>query len=783
MNVEEAEQIISAAVGLYESQRVPHKKRLKKFANSISQVLRAEAGIKVRPSFRVPEDLQANEARLPALDEKFSVPYSKPEKMSDFFAQEKKFTVRSEYKGVMQNEKNDTDALLKMRKSEAFVERVYELFSGGNLTGKLAVALKKRVEKLPTREAEEAARKAAEAAERRKQEERAAQSARLREQERAVKYYNAHIWLAVFSAFVSAIAVIAAFAGGPIIFGESSGNAVVFLFCVAGALFAAASVSAVLARKGTRSPFLSARSLVSLALVIAAAVTFFPALTSGRKGLWLSVVIPLGIVWVAIQYGIAQRKRCKDKRQLVELFLYAVCALACVAFGVNGFPASEFDGHYGIYYYKELSDGTLSVTLSTCDESVVVPESIKGKTVSEFDFSPRTTNEKRLKELVLPKTLLRVSSPHIFSNCKNLKALSAHASIIKYVGAGNLQELTIFGDTIPKDVCRQAPELRRVSLPDAQTVEEQAFLSCLKLEKIETTTRLQVIGEVAFANCVSLQVVELPPSAQVGNAAFMRCTGLKSVIIPPDVELGNGVFRECEGIEYASLSAEHISEIAQNSLQTVEITGGAEIPERAFYTCRTLSAVSVAESVTAIGERAFQGCRSLQNVLLPDTVSTLGNYCFAGCSSLESFIVPESVTELPGWLFEWNRNLKTVKIPGGLTRVGEAAFWGCESLQMDMLHSGVTEIGQGAFAHCKAITNFSLPLFVTAINELTFAYCDSLETVWLCSNIARVESQAFAGCDALNKVTYSGTESEWNEMFVGSENEPFVNAQITYLKN
>ena len=101
---------------------------------------------------------------------------------------------------------------------------------------------------------------------------------------------------------------------------------------------------------------------------------------------------------------------------------------------------------------------------------------------------------------------------------------------------------------------------------------------------------------------------------------------------------------------------------------------------------------------------------------------------------------------------------------------------------MSGLHNNVTQIGHGAFAHCKALTSFSLPLFISEIDELTFAYCNNLKSVWMCANIKRVEGKAFIGCDSLNKVTFSGTESEWNEIIMGTENEPFASAQVVFLK-
>ena len=90
MNLEEAEKIIFTAVGLYTSQRVPPKKRRKKFENPLPQVLRTAAEVKVRPSFRVPEELEANAARLTALDAKFSQPYKVSEKTKGFYRKRKR---------------------------------------------------------------------------------------------------------------------------------------------------------------------------------------------------------------------------------------------------------------------------------------------------------------------------------------------------------------------------------------------------------------------------------------------------------------------------------------------------------------------------------------------------------------------------------------------------------------------------------------------------------------------------------------------------------------------
>ena len=55
---------------------------------------------------------------------------------------------------------------------------------------------------------------------------------------------------------------------------------------------------------------------------------------------------------------------------------------------------------------------------------------------------------------------------------------------------------------------------------------------------------------------------------------------------------------------------------------------------RAFYGCRSLTSITIPDSVTSIGVSAFRGCSSLTSVTIPDSVTSIGNSAFYGCSSL-----------------------------------------------------------------------------------------------------------------------------------------------------
>ena len=138
-------------------------------------------------------------------------------------------------------------------------------------------------------------------------------------------------------------------------------------------------------------------------------------------------------------------------------------------------------------------------------------------------------------------------------------------------------------------------------------------------------------------------------------------------------------------------------------------------------------------AVTAIGNSAFYSCGSLTSVTIPDGVTSIGDEAFSSCKSLTS-----------------------ISIPDGVTSIGYEAFSSCKSLTRISIPDGVTSIGDGAFKSCDSLANVSIPESVTSISKYAFAGCSEFLTLTVVRN-----SWAASWCKE-NGMNYTYTDAlDW----------------------
>ena len=86
------------------------------------------------------------------------------------------------------------------------------------------------------------------------------------------------------------------------------------------------------------------------------------------------------------------------------------------------------------------------------------------------------------------------------------------------------------------------------------------------------------------------------------------------------------------------------------------------------------------------------------------------------------------------------------------------------------------------FSGCTVSSVF-LGNYVASIEENAFNNCSNLNKIYIPKNVTEIEKGAFAGCANLTTVEYSGNQSDWNEIYIGTDNENLTNATINYNNN
>ena len=273
------------------------------------------------------------------------------------------------------------------------------------------------------------------------------------------------------------------------------------------------------------------------------------------------------------------------------------------------------------------------------------------------------------------------------------------------------------------------------------------------------------IGDYVFEGCENLTSVTIPNTViSIGDDAFDCCTSLTNVTIPDRVtSIGNEAFYYCK------------------SLTSVTIPDSVtSIGSYAFDGCTSLTSITIPDSVTSIGDRAFYNCTSLTSVTIPNSVTSIRDSTFKNCTSLTSVTIPDSVTSIDNYAFYSCWDLTSVTIPDSVTNIGDDAFGNCTSLTSVTIPDSVTNIGDDAFKGCMSLTSVTIPDSVTSIGYATFEGCKRLTSVTIPNSVTSIGNNAFCECESLKDVYYTASQSEWNKINIGSNNQCLTNATFHY---
>lgn len=169
------------------------------------------------------------------------------------------------------------------------------------------------------------------------------------------------------------------------------------------------------------------------------------------------------------------------------------------------------------------------------------------------------------------------------------------------------------------------------------------------------------------------------------------------------------------------------------------------IADSLFYNCKSLSNITIPQSVNKIDSLAFVNC-GLISINIPNNVKHISSGAFMGCSNLTNITLPNSISTIEYFTFG-GTGISTINIPSSITEIQAAAFYQCTNLEKITLPNNVKSIGYSIFQGCNNLIEVSLPSDILCIPEGAFKECSSLSEISIPSNVTEIKQEAFYECN------------------------------------
>lgn len=467
------------------------------------------------------------------------------------------------------------------------------------------------------------------------------------------------------------------------------------------------------------------------------------------------------------------------------------------AFAVDAYAAEEGEeavtGDGIVYQYV---DGVAMITgYNGNAKNLVIPEKINGNVVTKIFY--RAFEGTSVVNVTIPASITEISwyywadddgtisyphGPFAGSNVKKVTFAAGTKTIPEAIfgGCRGLEEI-VFPDSvkvIEKDAFVYCTSLTKVKLPKSlETIEYRGFGYCANITAISLPSATKTLGEAAFFYCLSLKKAELNKVQTLGESCFVG-TAIEEIVIPKTLTVADFYYEA----ETDSISYSHGPFAGYELKKAVFEDGTKTIPAYVLGGCRSLTSVTIPDSVKVIGNDAFVYCSALAKVTLPSSLETIDERAFGYCSAITTIKLPDATKTLGGKAFYYCTSLTSVKL-SKVKSIGEYCFVATDIQKITLPKTLTTtdfyydgELDTDAYAHgpfagyelksvtfedgtkevpayvlagCRVLTSVTLPDSVKLINKNAFAYCTTLTEIKIPEGLETIGKEAFAGCSEL----------------------------------
>lgn len=443
-------------------------------------------------------------------------------------------------------------------------------------------------------------------------------------------------------------------------------------------------------------------------------------------------------------------------------------------------PLFEGVTHHVEIDSASVTEAEFSFAGNTQITGVTYPETFRVSVFSEC------TN---LRKVVLPTrpVFYNNSTPgRMFYGCKNLTEILNLSSLqtfgdSMFEGCSSLENVDLSSVTsIGQYAFKDCSSFYEVEIVNPVELGAGVFEGCSKLVSVSGLDKLKNKAKVPaslFKNCTSLTTVELPTEmTTIEASAFEGCINLKSIGVKPIV-IGDNAFKDCKSIELMDLSG--ATSIGNNAFEgckslytdgtvgynpyldwhyyeaVIHLNSLKSIGNYAFADCSELVEIDFGRSfrLSEYGNGLFANCTNLKRIIGLENCtnfSYVGEKAFYNCKMLTEITIPQANKFGPS-SFEGCEHLKKVVSTARLENVKEAAFKNCRNLE-SMIFDNYSYIiaGDEAFYNCYKLDFGDADVILSDLGKRSFYQCYKLKAVSVEKDV--IPEEAFYGCINLSKV-------------------------------